>query len=269
MRFRCVVTDLDGTFLTSKKTFDEARFQKIYDILTAKGVKFVICTGNQLKTTEQYFQNVNIDQNYIVENGGQIIDHGKEIFTHTIRRSLSQRLIPFLDRRDDLVTVLCGKKSAYVSTHKPENYKKVISLYYKELQFVNDVESVDDDYFKLSLLTEEKYMDQIKSDVFEDFPGEGIEVITSGNIFMDIMPDNVNKGIALKEYLSNFNIDPAECMAFGDSDNDIEMLKYAGESFAMERSSPGVIAAAKYRAPSNETGGVLDVLEDYLKRDLF
>lgn len=269
MRFRCVVTDLDGTFLTSKKTFDQERFQNIYDRLHAKGVKFVICTGNQLKTTQQYFQNVDIEQNYIVENGGQIIDRGEEIFTHTIKRSLSQRLIPFLDRRDDLVTVLCGKKSAYVSSHKPEDYKKVITIYYKELQFLDDVENIDDDYFKLSLLTEEKHMDNIKSDVFKAFPDEGIEVITSGNIFMDIMPDNVNKGIALKEYLEKFNIDPSECMAFGDSDNDIEMLKYAGESFAMERSSPGVIAASKYRAPSNETGGVLDVLEDYLRRDLF
>lgn len=269
MVFRCVVTDLDGTFLTSKKTFDEERFQKIYNRLNSKGVKFAICTGNQLKTTQQYFKNIDMEGNYIVENGGRVINDGEEVYLRVLDQSLTNRLLEFLHDRDDLVSVVCAKKSAYVSVHEADNFKKLISLYFKDLEFVDDIISCNHDVFKISLLCDEKGMDKIKKDIHEAFPDEGIDIVTSGNIFMDIMPDDVNKGVALKRYLEYYGIDPSECIAFGDSDNDIEMLEYAGESFAMERSSPGVQAAAKHRAPSNETGGVLDVLEDYLDRNLF
>ena len=54
-------------------------------------------------------------------------------------------------------------------------------------------------------------------------------------------------------------------MAFGDSENDLEMLELAGYSFAMENGEEKVKRMAKYIAPSNDEAGVLQVLEQYLK----
>ncbi|WP_256866546.1 HAD hydrolase family protein, partial [Streptococcus suis] len=53
-------------------------------------------------------------------------------------------------------------------------------------------------------------------------------------------------------------------MAFGDSDNDIEMLNYVGYSYAMENATDKVKAVAKYRAPSHLEAGVLQVIEEYI-----
>ena len=44
-------------------------------------------------------------------------------------------------------------------------------------------------------------------------------------------------------------------MAVGDSGNDVEMLRYAGRSVAMENGTPEAKAAAKYRTASNEQDG--------------
>lgn len=56
-------------------------------------------------------------------------------------------------------------------------------------------------------------------------------------------------------------------MTFGDGGNDIEMLRQAGFSFAMENAGAAVASAAKYRAGSNNAEGVLDVIDRVLKNE--
>ena len=45
-------------------------------------------------------------------------------------------------------------------------------------------------------------------------------------------------------------------MAFGDYLNDIELLRTAGESYAMANAHEQLAALAKYRCPSNDEDGV-------------
>ncbi|TGS89741.1 hydrolase, partial [bacterium M00.F.Ca.ET.177.01.1.1] len=60
---------------------------------------------------------------------------------------------------------------------------------------------------------------------------------------------------------------PQELLAFGDANNDIEMLALTPYSYAMAECSPEVADVANYRAPSNDESGVLQVIERYLKQD--
>ncbi|WP_229311241.1 HAD hydrolase family protein [Streptococcus sp. HF-1907] len=55
-------------------------------------------------------------------------------------------------------------------------------------------------------------------------------------------------------------------MAFGDGGNDIEMLRLAGQSYAMANAPLLVQNEAKYLAPSNDDG-VLSVLEAFLTEE--
>ena len=53
-------------------------------------------------------------------------------------------------------------------------------------------------------------------------------------------------------------------MAFGDSDNDLAMLKMAGLSYAMDNAPQNVKDAADRVAPACTEDGVLQVLEELL-----
>lgn len=53
-------------------------------------------------------------------------------------------------------------------------------------------------------------------------------------------------------------------IAFGDGENDIEMLKACGYSYAMANANKKTKAVAKYEAPTNDENGVLKVLAKYL-----
>ena len=64
--------------------------------------------------------------------------------------------------------------------------------------------------------------------------------------------------------VSSFNPLPDEFLAFGDANNDLEMLALTQHSYAMEQSSPQVKRTATYQAPSNNNSGVLAIIETYL-----
>ena len=61
---------------------------------------------------------------------------------------------------------------------------------------------------------------------------------------VDIIPANGGKGIAIKKLLEYYHLEPAEAIAFGDGNNDIEMLQAVGTGIAMANASEQLKAVA-------------------------
>ena len=62
----------------------------------------------------------------------------------------------------------------------------------------------------------------------------------------------------------HLGIDQRDTVAFGDGANDVEMLEWAGDSYAMANAVPLAAAAARHQAPSNAEDGVAQVVEELL-----
>lgn len=78
---------------------------------------------------------------------------------------------------------------------------------------------------------------------------------------LEMAPLGVNKAVTLAEYAHALGIAPAEVVAFGDMPNDVEMLAWAGEGYAMSSGHPEALAATELHAPGIEDDGVAQVLE--------
>ncbi|WP_419151931.1 HAD-IIB family hydrolase [Aeribacillus alveayuensis] len=74
----------------------------------------------------------------------------------------------------------------------------------------------------------------------------------------------VNKAVGLQKIASYYNIPQERIIAFGDEDNDLEMLQYAGLGVAMGNAIPEVKAAANYVTKTNEEDGVALFLQEVL-----
>ena len=81
---------------------------------------------------------------------------------------------------------------------------------------------------------------------------------------MELAAGGVNKGTALQALAAHLGLGPEQVMAFGDAGNDLEMLSWAGWSFAMDNASPQAKAAAKYRTAANTEAGVGQAVEKYV-----
>jgi Cof subfamily protein (haloacid dehalogenase superfamily) len=78
---------------------------------------------------------------------------------------------------------------------------------------------------------------------------------------LEICALGVSKAAALGRLCAHLGIDRADVAAFGDMPNDIEMLRWAGQSYAMTGGHPEAVAAAKALAPPCEEDGVAQVVE--------
>jgi hydroxymethylpyrimidine pyrophosphatase-like HAD family hydrolase len=88
--------------------------------------------------------------------------------------------------------------------------------------------------------------------------------LTSSNLgYVEIVAFGVTKAARLAELCRRLSISACEVVAFGDGFNDLEMLQWAGHSYAMIGAHPTVSAAARHRTRfSNDEDGVADVLDE-------
>ena len=91
--------------------------------------------------------------------------------------------------------------------------------------------------------------------------GNNVEISSSGLDFFEFGTIGVNKATALEKLTKQLKIDSEKTWAFGDEQNDIEMLEWAGRGYAMSNAEPSVKKAADFIAPSNDEDGVSVTLE--------
>ena len=91
-----------------------------------------------------------------------------------------------------------------------------------------------------------------------------LQVVLSSTKWIDLFNLGVSKGTAVVQIQRQLGIAPEECAAFGDYDNDLELMDAVHYSFAMENALPAVKERARYRAPSNREHGVIEVCERIL-----
>lgn len=93
--------------------------------------------------------------------------------------------------------------------------------------------------------------------------GDRLRLTTSDLGYVEIVASGVTKAARLDELACRLGISAREVVAFGDGLNDIEMLQWAGRSYAMKGSRPAVSAAAHHQTRfSNDEDGVADVLNE-------
>jgi len=74
-----------------------------------------------------------------------------------------------------------------------------------------------------------------------------------------------DKGAALAVACKELEIHPAQVIAIGDAQNDVEMFRVAGTSFAMGQASDMVKAAATHVTAPNDQDGVAKAIETVLR----
>ncbi len=78
------------------------------------------------------------------------------------------------------------------------------------------------------------------------------------------MNHGIDKGAGIRRLAAHLGIELADVAAFGDTYNDIPMLETVGHSFLVANAAEHMEAHARYRCPSINDGGVLEVIDAIL-----
>ena len=93
--------------------------------------------------------------------------------------------------------------------------------------------------------------------------GDAMVPVTSVHDSVDVIMPGRHKAFGLDVLLEHWGLGGEQAAVFGDSANDVEMLRAAGTGVAMSNASQPALEAADLLAPSNAEDGVLAVLEHW------
>ena len=273
MEIKIVATDMDGTLLDPRGQLDLPRLEKILDKLDQRGVRFVIATGNEVHRMRQLLGHLAERVVLVVANGARIFENDELLQAQTWDDAMVDKALGHFKGRECqdqfVVTAMNGgfvKKGTVFTELDKFMTPEMIEKLYQRMNFVDEFDSnLFGGVLKMSMVVGEERLDSVLQEVNDLFDGR-VRAVSSGYGCIDILQDGIHKAWGLVELLKRWNLKPEQIMAFGDSENDIEMLELAGISYAMENAEEAVKRVATKVAPANSQAGVYKVLENWLER---
>ena len=273
MEIKIVATDMDGTLLDPRGQLDLPRLEKILDKLDQRGVRFVIATGNEVHRMRQLLGHLAERVVLVVANGARIFENNELLQAQTWDDAMVDRaLAHFKGRECQDQFVVTGMNGGFVKegTVFTELDKfmtpEMIEKLYQRMNFVDEFDpNLFGGVLKMSMVVGKERSESVLQEINDLFDGH-VRAVSSGYGCIDILQDRIHKAWGLVELLKRWNLKPEQIMAFGDSENDIEMLELAGISYAMENAEEAVKRVATKVAPANSQAGVYKVLENWLER---
>ncbi len=260
---KLVAVDEDGTFLRDHLSYDVERFERVLARMQALGVRFVVATGNQCYQVQDLFPEHVDDIGIVSANGAYVLDGREPVFAAEASPVAIARMIEIIHKMPDVPFEMLGVAGAYVERTTSQDFFDDMATYCHRQWWVDDFSQVDDRIFMFSSVVDEGRVGAC-IERFRAIMGDMMDVVGSGEGYFDVVCPGVNKATGLRHLLERWGIEPEECVAFGDSDNDLAMLEFVGTSYAMANAPKNVRDAADHVAPSCAEDGVLQVLEELL-----
>ena len=273
MDIRVIATDMDGTLLDPKGQLDLPRLEKILDKLDQCDIRFVIATGNEVHRMRQLLGHLAERVVLVAANGARIFENNELIQAQTWDDAMVDRTLGHFKGRECqdqfVVTAMNGgfvKEGTVFTELDKFMTPEMIEKLYQRTNFVDEFDSkLFGGVLKMSMVVGEERSESVLQEINDLFDGH-VRAVSSGYGCIDILQDGIHKAWGLVELLKRWNLKPEQIMAFGDSENDIEMLELAGISYAMENAEEAVKRVATKVAPANSQAGVYQVLENWLER---
>lgn len=257
---KLIASDLDGTLLIGG---EHVLDPEIYDLVTAlqeKGITFISASGRQIASQRNLFAPIADQISYIAENGAIYLHKGETKVVTEIPRELSMRILDEVQKHPDCDIVVSGVTSCYILPQSEAFAYHIQHELNNKTTFVNSFSEISEPIVKIAAQNHNNC--EGSAAYFHDLFSSEIHVITAGNDWVDFLPFDCNKGVALKQICDVLNIDVADVMAFGDQQNDLDMLRLAGISYAVATASDEVKASATHVTESVK--GVLKQLLETL-----
>lgn len=237
LKYKAVISDLDGTLLNSEHKISEYTKEVIKKIIDQK-VKFIIATGRHHIDALCFKNQLGADSYLVSANGSKVHDNeNREIIVHNIPKELTAKLID-IKVSDDIIRGVYVGDNWYTEKHVAEFDEYHTESGFKP-QIINFEELRNRDISKIFYISEDTaLLEELEKRLKENKEfSEKLDITASLDKCLEIMIKEATKGNAVKEILEKEGILPEEAIAFGDGLNDKEMLQLVGKGIVMGNAS--------------------------------
>lgn len=248
-----VFLDIDGTLLSDSFQIPERNLKAIA-AAREKGHMVFINTGRSWGNIPgELHEQFNVD-GIISGSGAMITMNGEIVFKACMSQDIIKRVTEYIFKHREYWALLEGLNDVYaisndirerrdyqIPVESPEDYLKICAN--DEIQVIAMGKIVPDDFKEL-------FADELTVFQFDTYA--------------DLVVKGLNKAVGIQKVLELTGIRRENTIAIGDSNNDYDMLSFAGIGVAMANSQQRILDMADYVTDTNHNCGVAKAIEKFL-----
>ncbi len=252
---RAIFFDIDGTLVSLKSKVYSASTADALEQLHRKGILVYVATGrSRFEISEEHMLDGLYFDGYLTNNGQVALDaDGNTIYSKPIDPKEAEAVLQIAQKLG--LAIWIAAENGNIVSHYNERVRMAMQSIHTALPPIGDVwEALRRPIHKIVLFADAEEMRQVmryaphcRSTQWYEFG-------------RDVMSVEGGKHNAMREILQARGIDLSETMAFGDSENDIEMLRCAQIGVAMGNATPEAKAAADYVTDDEDADGIRNAL---------
>lgn len=259
MNLKLVALDIDGTLTNDEKKITPDTKNTLLT-LQEQGVRIMLASARPAPGLAAVSKELKLPKHHGIlmsYNGGRILDAADDTILSETHMELpkTKELLRFLEKLPVTVILDDGTRFYVTDSH---GYMVEYECWNNQME-CTEVENLADflNFSPVKLLLSVK-PEQISAvqETIRAYLSPDLTVVRTAPFYLEIIPASINKGKGLLDVCGRLGIQPADTVAFGDSENDLPMLKAAGCGIAMENGEPTVKTAADMVTLSNNSDGI-------------
>ena len=268
---KLIAMDIDGTIFGEDKSLHEET-KKMIEKAASQGLQMVIATGRALEAVPKEILELSGLTYISTSNGSSIftLPDLKRIYNKCLNDIQFQTMLTFYEKYHCPLEVFVdgGAYAPDYYVRSPENY----GVSGRGIDYVQSTRHPVKD--SLAFILDHKTSieganfivtdPELKKRMMTELRAENCLYVTSSvPRYVEISHIDVCKRSALRWLTEELGLNRENVMAFGDGNNDIEMIEYAGVGVAMENGMDALKKAADQIAPPCEKNGVAQFLSKF------
>ncbi len=259
--FRLIALDIDGTALDSSKKVPESVIHAAAQA-ARMGKTLVFCSGRSVSEMEEVHRALPMIRYGVFSSGAGIYDYASRTAFELqgLSREQVRAILAAAAKREIMPHLSFAGRDVIQESHLQnlERYHMGVyrPMYERVMTRVEDIfaygASCGENPLKLNLYHADPAE---REQTLRELEGLGLERVYSEVSSLECSASGVDKGQGLLRLCRRLGIPMEACIAVGDGDNDLPMLRAAGRGIAMGNASERVRAAADLVVPDLDHDG--------------
>ena len=253
-KIKAIFFDIDGTLVSHKQEKVPDSTRRALKALRENGIKIILASGrHKIDLDELPVKDLEFD-GYLVLNGQLLLDANRQMYSglgideeemKILSRIFKTRKIPFAFMTEN------GRYINYIDD-------TVVSTLGDTMGSIPDLGTFSGEkIYQIWAFVPEKEQEVLRGLLDE------CDITSWNDTAIDIIPKGGGKSTGMQVFLDKNGLDRSEIMAFGDGENDMTMLEFAGIGVAMGNAKDSVKAVADYVTDSVDEDGIENALKHF------
>jgi Cof subfamily protein (haloacid dehalogenase superfamily) len=230
----------------------------------AAGIHVVLVTGRMFQSVRRYALEAGIDDPVVCYQGAVVAEPGSGRWLRHVPIPLELARETIAALNEEGFGLNCYVDDELYVAEVTEAAKRYANFQHIELHPVGDLlDWLDRPPTKLVVIDDPHVLDDLKQRMLERF-ADRLYISKSLPYFLEFASPDVTKAAGLEFLAEHLGFTRERTVAFGDGENDIELVDWAAYGVAVDNADDRVKELADFICPSVDEEGVAQVLEAYL-----